>query len=257
MSLPTRAQMETIADFAAWKGLAGDIVDFTSGLLGGGPTVELTITGGSVDAKDGTPYLPTPRVTIDTESDAASDTLDTITVDEFEDGQYILVGLENAARVVTLTDSDGGVGQMLMSDGLDLVLWKTTQWVLFYVDISGTAFLREVARFGFENGADVTAKTASYTILDQENGATFTNEGAAGAITLTLPTPRPGLRVGVFIAAAQTVNVVPPAVESVYLDGTESTTGWWANAVGEYVEFVGIDSTTWLARSPAGTWTAV
>jgi hypothetical protein len=40
----------------------------------------------------------------------------------------------------------------------------------------------------------VLAKTASYTILGTEgSGTIFTNRGAAGAVTFTLPVPRPAL----------------------------------------------------------------
>lgn len=258
MALPARTDITAAADVAALKAAHGDLRDFLAAELGGQPLVELTIASGSVTAENGSPAQPTSHVTIDTESDAAADDLTNITVDEFEDGQFILVGLENAARVVTIKHESGGAGQLSMADGLDLILAKTTQWVLFYVDKSGAAILRERARFGFDNSKDVTAKTGStYTVLDQEDGATFTNEGAGAGVAFTLPTARKGLRFRIYVAAAQTVQVIPGASDEIMNAGSTTSTGLQNSTVGSFLELFALDATTWLVRSSHGTWTSI
>ncbi len=56
----------------------------------------------------------------------------------------------------------------------------------------------------------IVAKTANYTVLPKDNGVLFTNEGASGAVTFTLPTPAArlkGMMVEFFIVADQTVTL--------------------------------------------------
>src|SRR5262245_16521047 len=59
----------------------------------------------------------------------------------------------------------------------------------------------------------VEAKTASYAMTGRDHGKLFTNEGASGSVTFTLPpvtspTLPPGWYCRVFVAADQTVTVV-------------------------------------------------
>lgn len=258
MALPARTDITAAADVAALKAAHGDLRDFLAAQFGGQPVVELTIAAGTVSAEAGSPAQPTPTVTIDTQSDDTADDLTNITVDQFEDGQHILVGLENAARVVTLKHGSGGSGQLSMSDGLDLILSKTTQWVLFYINKTGTPILVERARWGFDASKDVTAKTASaYTVLDQEDGATFTNTGAGAQVAFTLPTARKGLRFRFYVAAAQNVRVLPGASDEIMYQGTAGSTGLEDNVAGSFLELFALDATTWLVTSSHGTWTAV
>lgn len=51
------------------------------------------------------------------------------------------------------------------------------------------------------------AKTANYTIVNGDNGKMFTNEGASGAVTFTLPAVARGLVFFFFVYADQTVTV--------------------------------------------------
>lgn len=46
---------------------------------------------------------------------------------------------------------------------------------------------------GFLPYANEIAKTASYTVVVAENGTLYTNTGAVGAVTFTLPAVAPGL----------------------------------------------------------------
>lgn len=52
---------------------------------------------------------------IDTQSDAASDDLDTMNVGSTADGAILFVTAENASRVVTLKNANGASGQMLLA----------------------------------------------------------------------------------------------------------------------------------------------
>jgi len=51
------------------------------------------------------------------------------------------------------------------------------------------------------------AKTAAYTVLPEEAGTLFTNQGAGGAVTFTLPAAKAGLWFGFLRHAAQNVTV--------------------------------------------------
>jgi len=70
--------------------------------------------------------------TIDTQSDAAADDLDTITI--ASDMSMLLVTLENAARIVTLKH---GTGNLNLPDDADIVMAANTVYFLLY---NGTAW---------------------------------------------------------------------------------------------------------------------
>ena len=89
------------------------------------PASELTIATGAV--------TQTQSVhTVDTQSDAASDDLDTITI--ATDMSMLLVTLENAARIVTLKH---GTGNLNLPDDADIVMAENTVYFLLY---NGTAW---------------------------------------------------------------------------------------------------------------------
>ena len=95
-----------------------DVVALQPGAVA--PT-ELTISSGSV--------TPTGGVhTIDTESDAASDDLDTIAITNHEEGSIIVISAENTARTVVLKD---GVDNLHIAAGADLSLDNDTKFVGF------------------------------------------------------------------------------------------------------------------------------
>lgn len=97
-----------------------------------GTTTELTIAAGVVTATPGC-------FTIDTESNAASDDLDTITAGSgVAEGSFLYLHAENVARVVTLKD---GSGNLLLAG--DYALSATDRTILLRYD--GTNW-REVAR---------------------------------------------------------------------------------------------------------------
>lgn len=106
----------------------------------------------------------------------------------------------------------------------------------------------------------ITAKTASYTITEADCGTTFTNAGASGAITFTLPAAAEGLWYRFGVRAAQELRIDPNGSETISLPstGVPSAAGKYigADAVGETVEIECCGGTNWAVRSYTGTWTA-
>ena len=96
----------------AWKELPGGAESFP----------ELTIASGSI--------TPTYSAnTIDTESDAASDDLNTIAVTNTPEGRRLLLKAENDARTVVLKHEAGGSGQISMIDGADFSLDNDSKYI--------------------------------------------------------------------------------------------------------------------------------
>lgn len=63
----------------------------------------------------------------------------------------------------------------------------------------------------------VEAKTASYTVLPSDSGKMFTNRGASGSITLTLPTSGSylnGWSIDVFVIASQTIVIATATADT-------------------------------------------
>jgi len=128
MALPGQNDITNAATTAAVQTEFEDQRDFISTMLGGAARTELTIGSGTT----------TPAVrdhggifTVDTESDAASDDLDTIANTNIGDGQLIMLAAETGSRVVTLKHGDGGTGEMIMFDSADFVLDATDKWIMF------------------------------------------------------------------------------------------------------------------------------
>ncbi len=106
----------------------------------------------------------------------------------------------------------------------------------------------------------VVVKTANYQLIAGDFGKTFTNRGAAGSVTLTLPAPAlckagnfirvlkmtPGQNI---VVAANGNTIVGPATP---FTGTTAITHSTANERASLeLEY---DGTAWLA-TPSGTWT--
>lgn len=90
-----------------------------------------------------------------------------------------------------------------------------------------------------------SAKTAAYTILASDNGTTFTNRGASGSVTLTLPAPFANARYRAVVHAAQTFVVAGDAADLVvaYNDATADSVS--SNTVGAIIEIFS-DGTSWF-----------
>ena len=108
----------------------------------------------------------------------------------------------------------------------------------------------------------VEEKTASYTIVAQtDNGKCFTNNGASGAITFSLPAATVGQRYRFAVREAQELRIDPNGTETISLpsSGVAQAAGAYltADAAGETVEIMCVETGTWAVFGYTGTWTAV
>jgi len=84
-----------------------------------------------------------------------------------------------------------------------------------------------------DNGAKgkaPVAKTASYTILPTQAGTIFTNAGASGSITFTLPSPKKQMWFGFLRAAAQ--DIVITATGGAKINGGSANGSYTMNGGG-------------------------
>jgi hypothetical protein len=108
----------------------------------------------------------------------------------------------------------------------------------------------------------VEAKTAAYTVVaNTDNGKTFTNDGAAGAITFALPPATVGQWYRFKAKAAQELRVDPNGTETIALPstGAQQAAGAYLtmDAIGEGFEIECVKAGVWEVNWYTGTITAV
>lgn len=89
-----------------------------------------------------------------------------------------------------------------------------------------------------------TAKTAAYTVTALESGKLFTNRGASGSVTFTLPTGKAGMFFHFFKAVTAQNIVVNGGTNQTFTNSTNEAGGLT----------VVHDGTAWLALHTKGTW---
>lgn len=92
-------------------------------------------------------------------------------------------------------------------------------------------------------------KTADYTILPGDNGFLFTNAGASGAVTFTLPTIAPGYSFGFFVVADQTVTIASAGSN----DNIVTTNDAGADSIAFSTATEKIGAYVWLHTNSGGT----
>lgn len=106
----------------------------------------------------------------------------------------------------------------------------------------------------------VSPKTANYTVVaNVDNGVTFTNEGATGAITFALPAATVGQWFVFVVKAAQELRIDPNGTQTIALDtGVQQAAGKYitANAIGERIGVECVKAGEWETFDPVGTWAA-
>jgi hypothetical protein len=125
------------------------------------------------------------------------------------------------------------------------------------IDITGfRAASRAIRKYGKRR---TTAKTANYTVLADQSGQLFTNDGAAGTITFALPAGEEGMEFFFNVRAAQELRIDPNGTETISLpsSGVPGAAGKYlvADAIGESVHLMFTDG-NWFVVGFTGTWTA-
>ncbi len=252
---PVAGYFATSPNGGAGQTSLDDWLAVTKQLLGASDESELTISTGSVTAT-------AAMHTIDTESDAASDSLTNVAITGLSPF-LLMLRQEAAARVVTLVHEAGGAGQISLAGGQDLVLDATSKYVLFWLDTGASpTTLREVARFGFDLPGEVeenTAGSGSPNILTEgESGKTLTNEGATAQNYHTLPAARKGLGPYTFVVQdADGIRVVAGSGDTIRIAANESPAAGYVESttIGDVVTLLAINATEWIAIAQVGTWT--
>lgn len=106
----------------------------------------------------------------------------------------------------------------------------------------------------------VVAKTGNYTVLASDNNTIFTNQGAAGPVTFTLPTIAKGLRYRFFAEVAQNLIVQSVVTDTlvVFNDAAADSIAFQtaAEIIGGGIEvFANADATKWLVWVSLGAET--
>ena len=127
--------------------------------------------------------------------------------------------------------------------------------------VSSTKILVMLHVNGVTPVSTTVVKTADYTVTVGDSGKTFTNTGAAGAVTFALPAAVAGLKYRFRVGVAQQLRIDPNGTETISLPstGVPSAAGAYivADAIGETVDIQCVEAGSWSVFGYTGTWTAV
>lgn len=108
--------------------------------------------------------------------------------DKDKTSQVLVRGLVKAAKII-VPGGDAGIS----GDALEHIIRVQLGLLGFRLDDEITSAAAAYGHAG--NYSNIIAKTADFTVLESQNGALFTTEGAAAAVEFTLPsTAKKGLR---------------------------------------------------------------
>lgn len=159
------------------------------------------------------------------------------------------VGIDGRIYVIKKTDATAytvtidGDGSETIDGETTYALYHTNAMVILQSD--GTNWQITFAS-SYHN---TTAKTANYTIPSGNcrGKDCFTNEGASGAFTYTLPTAVAGYRVSFIVMAAYNLIVAPGASDTITIGASTATTDIRSSTVGDSVELIAVNATEWIA----------
>lgn len=185
MGLPAAAYLSNSGrTVAEMKVAMEDQRDCIGQLPGATARTELTISGGAIVPPDGSGG---GFFRVDTEGNAATDDLASITATNCWEGMLVWLGAENVSRVVTIKH---GTGNISLEGGQDLDLVDLEMWVMLqYRSTTWVEVARKHKRCGFhvrvagdQSGvATATWTTVTYDTEDVDLGGDF------GSSTFTAP----------------------------------------------------------------------
>lgn len=106
-------------------------------------------------------------------------------------------------------------------------------------------------RFGY------VVKTSSYSVSVGDSGTVFSNLGAAGAVTFTLPpSPSSGLTYTFIVEEDGQQLRIDPGVSTLIYSAVNTADKYrWADGVGEAIQMVSDEAGDWLCIQTTGLWT--
>jgi len=185
--------------------------------------------------------------------------------------RWVDIYVPNGAIVPVRGTDNHSIGEALFIANADYELTNVPQvggfvgYAMETVDRSSTEglLLAKLLPTGLDrNDKAAVAKTANYTVDETDTGTIFTNTGASGAVTFTLPSaPSEGLEYQ-FIATAQQNIVIDPGDNDKFLFGDGSTaagdgkkitiTPADANSLGVGLKIRSISTGDWLVIGMVG-----
>lgn len=179
--LPANGAIPLLATQAAAKIAFEALRDVMAELPGGDAGSALTIAAGVVTATRA-------RHSIDTQGAAPTDDLDRIAQDNHPQDRLLVIHAESAARVVTVKHNAGGLGTIMLDDGVDFVLNSTKKKLLLRRE--GTTWVEVLRVYG-----DKIEEMRAWLQLEPDTASTAADRNITAAdrgkvITLTGGTDR-------------------------------------------------------------------
>jgi len=142
----------------------------------------------------------------------------------------------------------------VIGSGVNAAIFNPSSTALLRVnkgDVSGTG----TAALQFSSW--VEEQTGNDTLTDAESNTVYTNEGAGGDITLTLPTAVAGIQYTFIVQENNKLEVEAASGDTIRIATEESAAAGTIDSdlVGSTVTLVCINATEWVAVAMLGTWT--
>lgn len=154
---------------------------------------------------------------------------------------YVMIGgTVKADRIIIPGNTSMGIANDTLEHVVRTQLYRR---FIFSDQWEGTTF------GGWRN---IVAKTADYTVTEDDHDIYFTNRGASGTVVFTLPTtPKKGLRYGFHVVADQTITVAGGTADNIvaFNNATADSIGFATSSAKMGGSFVVMgDGTGWLAQ---------
>ncbi|NOX59948.1 MAG: hypothetical protein GXP29_13975, partial [Planctomycetes bacterium] len=171
-----------------------------------------------------------------------------------------------SVRVFTLGDFEmplSGAGQASVAAAVyasdDATLTLDSSGSIFVGHVQGIMSAGNVVlRLGGDGPVRVTAldhRTANFGISARQSGTTFTNLGAGGVVTATLPqNAAMGTTLSFVCMADQAFRLAPGAAGGIYIKGTKQADNKYVSIgdIGDFIQLVADGNGDWVAVASVG-----